>query len=181
MQMEESSMVHQLWEVGLLLRAWDDLDRAVEDVSDEDMLRQIDGGSAFAWTMAHVSNGIDSWLNRRFMGLERHPLIANSRFQLGGDGAADNWPEIRAAVAAVRIPAREFLLGCSAEDLERTVAYDGAYAQFREHGLNLRIAILQNAIHHTFHLGEIVAKRELLGYEPGIFPGSVLDALRLPR
>lgn len=48
---------------------------------------------------------------------------------------------------------------------------------FRETGINLRAAILQCAVHHIFHLGEIVAKRELMGYDTGSFPGSFDAAL----
>lgn len=48
---------------------------------------------------------------------------------------------------------------------------------FRKTGINLRAAILQCAVHHIFHLGEIVAKRELMGYDTGSFPGSFGAAL----
>lgn len=161
------------WEVGLLTVAWSDLDRALADVTEADALYQIEGGSSFAWTLAHVTNGVDSWINRRFLGLPANPLISDPRFAMGGDGTADGFQEIRAAVSAVRASARDFLLNCDASDLERTVPYDGSYPAFREHGLNLRMAILQNAMHHTFHLGEIAAKRQLLGYDPGNFPSSL--------
>ncbi|MCO5176739.1 MAG: hypothetical protein M9890_07185 [Thermomicrobiales bacterium] len=49
----------------LLLTAWDDLDAAIADVAPEDMLRQLDGGSCFAWTIGHVTFQIDSWINKR--------------------------------------------------------------------------------------------------------------------
>jgi hypothetical protein len=169
-------MAERRWEVELLLVAWSDLDRALTGVSDTDAVHQIDGGSSFAWTLAHVTNGVDSWINVRFLGMPPHPLISHPRFRMGGDGSADNWQVIREAVNEVRAPARAFLLRCTAIDLDRTIPYDGSYPLFREYGLNLRLAILQNAMHHTFHLGEIAAKRQLLGYEPGYFPGSVIQA-----
>jgi hypothetical protein len=163
--------------VTLLLTAWDDLDRAVEDVSDADMLRQIDGGSCFAWTIAHVTYGVDSWINRRFQTIPLNPVVMDPRFNFGGDGSADDWPTIRAAVAEVRDSLRPYLLGLTDADLDLTVPYDGSYAAFRERGINLRVAIVQNAIHHVFHLGEIVAKRELMGYGVGSFPGAFGAAL----
>ena len=73
--------------VTLLLTAWDDLDRAVADVSDADMLRQIDGGSCFAWTLAHLTYGVDSWICKRFQQLPPNPILSNPRFNYGGDGA----------------------------------------------------------------------------------------------
>jgi hypothetical protein len=163
--------------VTLLLTAWDDLDRAIDDVSDGDMLRQIDGGSCFAWTIAHVTYGVDSWINRRFQKIPLNPVVMDPRFNFGGDGSADDWTTIRAAVAEVRDSLRPYLLDLTDADLDLTVPYDGSYAAFRERGINLRVAIVQNAIHHVFHLGEIVAKRELMGYNAGSFPGAFGAAL----
>jgi hypothetical protein len=163
--------------VTLLLTAWDDLDRAVVDVSDADMLRQIDGGSCFAWTIAHVTYGVDSWINRRFQKIPLNPVVMDPRFNFGGDGSADDWPAIRAAVAEVRASLRPYLRDLTDADMDLTVPYDGSYAAFKEGGINLRVAIVQNAIHHVFHLGEIVAKRELMGYSVGSFPGAFGAAL----
>lgn len=161
----------------LLRTAWDDLDRAIADVSDADMLRQIDCGSCFAWTVAHVTYGIDSWINKRFQQMSINSVIGNPRFNYCGDGAADDWPAIRDAVADVRYRLRPYLLSLTDADLDLTLPYDGSYAPFQEHGINLRVAIVQNAIHHVFHLGEIVAKRELMGYDVGSFPGAFGAAL----
>ncbi len=163
------------WEVNVLLLAWSDIDRVLEGVSAPQAVHQMDGGSSFAWTLAHVTNGIDSWINVRFLGRSPHPLFSRSEFAFGSDGSADNWQEIRDAVDGVRVPAYEFLTNCTAEDLARTVPYDGAHPPFRKHGLNLRMAILQNAIHHMFHVGEIATKRGLLDQEIGIFPGSLIE------
>lgn len=163
--------------VTLLLTAWDDLDRAVADVSDADMLRQIDGGSCFAWTLAHVTYGIDSWINRRFQEMPLNRVLSAPRFGYGGDGAAEGWPTIRDAVTDARDRLRPYLLTLTDADLDLTLPYDGSYAPFQKLGINLRVAIVQNAIHHVFHLGEIVAKRELMGYDVGSFPGAFGAAL----
>jgi len=161
----------------LLLTAWDDLDAAIADVSPADMVQQIDGGSCFAWTIGHVTFQIDSWINRRFQHLELDPLLSSPRFGIGGDGAVDDWPTVRMAVAGVRDRLRPFLLGLSEADLKLTLPYDGSYAPFHAGGINLGVAIVQCAIHHVFHLGEIVAKRELMGYEAGSYPGAFGAAL----
>ena len=166
------------WEVAMLVSAWRDLDRAVEDVSMADMLRQYAGGSSFAWTVAHVTHGVDSWINGRFQGHPPQPLIAKPRFRMGGDGRAGRLVAIQAAVADVRERAHAFLADLAPAELDRVVPYDGAYLPFRERGIHLRTAIVQNALHHTFHLGEIVAKRELLGYSTADFPGPVTAAIQ---
>lgn len=159
------------WEVGMLLAVWADFDRALEGVSRKDLVRQLDGGSAFAWTLAHVTYGVDSWINGRFQEFELHPLLADPRFGFGGDGQAGDWEVIRDAVAEVRSRAANFLADLEDADLERIEPYDGSFAPFQAHGIQLRAAVVQSAVHHYYHLGEIVAKKELLGYEAGTFPG----------
>ena len=162
------------WESGLLFSAWTDLDEAVADVTPEDMLRRIDGGSSFAWTLAHVSHAVDSWINARFQGLPPQPLVHELRFRVGGDGQAEDWEAIQAAVAEVRDRARPYLSSVTESDLARILPYEGGYAAFREHGIQLRVAVLQNAAHHYLHLGEIVTRRPALGYDGGYFPRSLV-------
>lgn len=90
--------------VGAVFDAWADLDRALAGLGPtEALLRWEDGdGSSFAWTLAHVTELIDSWLNVRFQGLPAHPVISQSQFRAGGSGVADDWPTVLAAVDEVR-------------------------------------------------------------------------------
>jgi hypothetical protein len=162
------------WEVRLLQTAWNDIDRAIADVRHEDLTRQIRGGSSFAWTLGHITHGIDSWINVRFLKQDPHPLYEDGRFLFGGDGRADDWSDIRNAVTEIRERALPFLLD-GATDLDQFVPYDGSFQPFRRHGMQLRAAILQNTVHHIFHLGEIVTKREWMGYDTGSFPGSFVS------
>lgn len=164
------------WEVDLLLASWADIDGALADVARDDLVRQVNGGSSFAWTLAHVTHGIDSWINRRFQHMDLHPLYDEGRFLFGGDGTADDWENIRQAVDEIRERALPFLTDPKI-DLDLRVPYDGSMAAFRERGIGLRPAILQNAVHHTFHVGEIVSKREWMGYDTGSFPGSFVNNL----
>lgn len=160
--------------VHLLLKAWDDIDRALEDVDPDDLTRQIEGGSSLAWTLAHVTHGVDSWINGRFLGHPPHAIYASGRFLFGGDGKAADYATIRAAVDEIRASARPFLLD-TATDFDRVEPYDGSFMPFREQGIQLGQAVIQNAVHHLFHLGEIVTKRGLMGYETDSFPGSFLE------
>lgn len=166
------------WAAPVLIAAWEDLDRALEGVSEAEATRQVLQGSSFAWTLAHVTAGIESWLNVHFQSFEPDPLIMQERFRFGGTGAAADWREIREAVAGVRARALPYMLGLSEADLELTLPYYGSHSAFREHGIQLRAAILQNAVHHHYHVGEIVTKRELLGHEPGTFPGNITEQVR---
>jgi hypothetical protein len=163
-------------EVCLLQTAWNDIDNALDDMSEADVLRQISNGSSIAWTLAHVTHGVDSWFNVRFQGMQPHQLYAGGRFLFGGDGRATDWDTIRTGVNEVRKRAMPWLLD-SATDFDLIVPYEGSYLPFRRHGMQLRAAVLQNAFHHVFHLGEIVTKREWLGYSTDRFPGDYTVAI----
>src|SRR5688572_22981668 len=93
----------------LVYQAWSDLDHAVAGLTPEQAAERHDGQSAIAWTLGHVSQQVDSWLNMRLQGLPRHPLLADPRFATGtgGDWTGD-WPALLAAVAEVRATARRF-------------------------------------------------------------------------
>ena len=163
--------------VGLVFAAWQDLDRVLEGVSPEDAVRAWEGGSSFAWTVAHVTNVLDGWINVRFQRLAPHPLIGQGRFRMGGSGEAEDWPAIQAGVREVRGAAGSYLEPLTERDLDLVIPYDGSLAAVREHGLSLRYALLRNVAHHYFHVGEIATKRERLGHRPGDYPGMLEEAL----
>ena len=81
--------------VGLLFDAWADIDRAVEGLSAEQAMEQVQGGSSFAWTYAHLGNNLDRWINQNFRGRALHPLIGQELFRAGGPGATEDWEGIR--------------------------------------------------------------------------------------
>jgi hypothetical protein len=136
--------------VGLLLEAWNDIDRVVADPTSAEAARPHDGGSSFAWTFAHVANQVDAWLNVRFGKRPAHPLISETRFRVGGPGATDDdWQAIRVAVDEVRGLARSYLEGMSDGDLDLMVSYDGSLAPLRETGPSLCYALLRICAHTT--------------------------------
>jgi hypothetical protein len=163
--------------VGLLLEAWNDIYRSLADVRPSEATQQRDGGSSFAWTAAHVANQLDAWINVRFRGRAPHSLIGQSRFRIGGTGAADNWEAIRAGVVEVREAARTYLDSVAEEDLGLSVPYEGSLSHLRKTGLSLRYAILRVCAHHYFHIGEIAAKRSLLGQAVGDYPGPLEECI----
>jgi hypothetical protein len=148
----------------LVYQAWSDLDQAIAGLTPEQAAER-DGQSAVAWTVGHVSQQVDSWLNMRLQGLPRHPLLADPRFATGtgGDWTGD-WPALLAAVAEVRATARRFLDAEPAPPLDLRVPYDGAIVFLREHGLSLRHALMSIAAHHFTHVGEIATLRSQRGH-----------------
>ena len=163
--------------IGLLFEAWNDFDRVLSGLTDEELVRPAEGGSSFAWTLAHVTDDMDRWLNVRFQHLAPHPLIGQEQFHRGGSGRADDWPAIQAGVGEVRDQVRRYLQDRNDEALDLTIPYDGSLAPVRVHGLPLRYAILRNVAHHYVHIGEIATKRERLGQQAGDYPGLLAEAL----
>ncbi len=156
--------------VGLLLDAWDDLDRVVAGLSPEEAVGGADG-SSFAWTVAHLASQVDGSINVRFQKRGPHPLIGQNRFRAGGSGAAEEWRAILAAVREVRESVRAYLEGMDDGDLDLVIPYQGSFAPLRESGISLCHALMRSCAHHYFHIGEIAAKRNRLGHEVGEYPG----------
>ena len=162
--------------VGLVFDAWADLDRVAAGVPVQDLLLKPAGGSAIAWSVGHVTNQLDGWVNVRFAGLTAHDLIGSREFR-DGDGRATDWEAIRAGVAQVRSRARAYLERLSDHDLVPTIPYDGSIDELREGGISLRYALMRIAVHHYFHIGEIAAYLGSLGRDVGPFPSHLTEVL----
>ena len=163
--------------VGMLFEAWKDFDRVIDNLESAQAVENFDGGSSFAWTLAHVTNQVDAWANVRFQRLAPHDLIGQQRFRFGGTGVADDWESIRGGVHEVRQTARSYLQDMTDEDLTLTIPYEGSQAQLRQTGLVLRYALLRACAHHYFHIGEIASKRDRIGHQVGDYPGSLEECI----
>lgn len=163
--------------VGLTFEAWNDVDRVVDGLTPDDAVKQWDEGSSFAWTLAHVTNQVDIWINVRFQKRTPHPLLGQQRFRFGGSGAAEEWDAIQEAVQEVREAARTYLDGMVDEELTVVVPFDGAFTILRETGLSLQYALSRVSAHHYFHIGEIAAKRDRLGHQVGDYPGILEECI----
>jgi hypothetical protein len=150
--------------VPLIYQSWSDLDNAVAGLTPEQATERRDGQSAIAWTVGHVSQQVDSWLNMRLQGLPPHPLVSDPRFHTGASGDADDWPGLLAAVREVRATARAFLDAEPAPSLDLRVPYTGGIPYLRATGLSLRHALVSIAAHHWMHVGEITTLRSLRGH-----------------
>src|SRR5919199_4940187 len=152
---------------GLVLEGWEDLDRVLGGLTAERATRQVDGQSSMAWTLGHVCQQVDSWINVNFLGRQPHAVINRDHFRLGSAGAADDWDGTLNGALEVRGAARPFLESLTDADLDRVVAYTGSMLALREHGLSLRYALLRIAAHHYFHIGVIACQRDRAGERVG--------------
>ena len=157
--------------VGALFDAWAEFDLVLGGVAAEAMVEPWFGGSAFAWTYAHVANSVDAWLNVRFQQRAPHPVIGDQHFRFGGDGRATDRPAIAAGVPEVYFAARGFLAPLRDADLDLVIPYDGHIVALHTTGLSLRHAVTMNLIHCHYHIGEIATKRGQLGHHVPHLPG----------
>ena len=165
--------------VDLLFQSWADLDLSVAGLTDDEAAIRFRGCNKIAWSVGHVTQQIESWINRRFLGLPPHPLISQPIFHTGASGEAPNFFYIQTAVAEIREPARRFLDSVGEDDLDQTVPYDGSLADLRATGLSLSYALLRISSHHFLHVGEIHTIRSLLN-NPAEEPASWGQAM-LPK
>ena len=84
-----------------------------------------------------------------------------------------DWSAIQTGVREVRNAARDYLNALTEQDLELVIPYDGSILELRPTGLCLRDALDVIIGHHHFHIGEIAAKREMLGHHLGDFPRPI--------
>ncbi|HTE83544.1 MAG TPA: DinB family protein [Dehalococcoidia bacterium] len=163
--------------VGLVFEAWNDMDRVVDGLDAAEAVHRIDGGSSFAWTVAHATNQVDLWLNVRFAAHTPHPLVSQAQFRAGASGTAEDWGGIKSAIAEARALARDYLQDLDEPALDVVVPYDGSVTALRETGLSPRHALLRISAHHYFHIGEIATKPDQLGHRVGDYPGALTQAI----
>jgi hypothetical protein len=160
--------------IAALFDAWSDLDRVCSGMDEVEALSGSDG-SSYAWTVAHLANQVDSWINGRFAGAERHPLVSDARYRFGGDGRAAAWAELWDASRAVRDTAAAFLRDLGEDGLERTIPYPGSLPELAGRTVTLRYTLLRVLVHHYFHIGELASKRSAAGTSVGDYPGPMLQ------
>ena len=160
--------------IGALLDAWADLDRVCAGMEDDEAILAADG-SSYAWTVAHLANQVDSWINTRFAGTDPHAVVSDRRYRFGGDGRAVAWPELWNASVDVRDVAARFLESLGEVDLDRTIPYPGSLTELQGRNVTLRYTLLRVLAHHYFHIGELASKRSAAGRSVGDYPGPLLQ------
>jgi hypothetical protein len=147
-----------------MYEAWSTFDSQTEGLAPTELTIRRDGSSSIAWTLGHVTNMLDSWINIRFQGLAPNPVISDANFHMGGSGAAQDWHAVEAAAREVRLSARRFLDDLPTSALDRVIPYTGSIDFLKSTGLRLSYALLRISAHHFLHAGEVAAIRVRLGH-----------------
>jgi hypothetical protein len=164
--------------VGLVLEGWSELDRVLDGLDATGAAQRVDGGSSFAWTLAHLTNQLDTSINVRLQNRPPNPVLNQGDLRFGGTGSAENWDEIRRAVVEVRSSARPFLEALDDAGLAEEMAYAGTLPVLAGRQVSVRYTLLRIVAHAYFHIGEIAAVRSRrLGHQVGDYPGPLLGCL----
>lgn len=158
----------------MLREAWQDMDRATASLPSHDAERRVGTASPIGWSVAHVTNHLDGYVNVRFRGEEPHPFIGQYQLRFGARGESGKWSEVQEAVAEVREQAWAYLELLTESELRKEVPYEGSISVLRQRGvISVRYGLTRIVLHHYFHLGEIVAVRNALGHDVGEYPGML--------
>jgi hypothetical protein len=164
--------------IGMLTAGWRDLDRLLSHVSDAMAVVQPGPGRAsVAWTVGHLANQADGWINVRFAAREPHPLLSANRWRMGSDGTADDWAGIQLAVSEVRAASMAFLADVTASQLDAPKPYYGSIPDLKERTISLRYSIIRVTVHTYYHVGAMASDLVAVGLSVGDYPGSLIEVL----
>jgi hypothetical protein len=164
--------------IGSVLAAWADLERLPSHVPAEVAIRQPGPGRAcIAWTVAHLANQADLWINVESAEAVPHPFASDPRWQIGGDGTAVDWPAIQAASRDVIAAATLYLSGADHAVLDRGIPYIGRNPALAGRTVTLRYRLARHTAHVYFHIGAMAADLVSAGLSVGDYPGPMLEAL----
>ena len=110
--------------VRMLFEAWNDLDRAYAEMTEEEATARPDGASSFGWTLSHLAMFPDLVVNVLLGGGEPHPTFAREREEHGFSGDCGDWAAIAEAAREARASAEAAFGGMSDADLAETVVPD---------------------------------------------------------
>src|SRR3990170_1774590 len=158
--------------VAMLVEAWRDLDRALDGLSKADAERRLGGASPISWTVAHLAENVDRLINDLFLGKERNPFVMDGSFRFGATGEPADWLAAMREARKGRGACHSHLMGLSEGGLDRRVPYSGSnvgmrVAAERHGGVSLRYVLVRVALHHYYHIGEIVSARKAAGHDAG--------------
>jgi uncharacterized damage-inducible protein DinB len=164
--------------VGLVFDSWDDFDRVLNELDIQEAIENPNGGSSFTWTLAHVTEQVDKWINVIAQNMLPHPTVEKKEFRFRGTGISQEWQLINQASQEVRAKAKSYLENLSDTDLESIVLNDNdPNTRPERKQIKLYSMILRIVAHYYFHIGEIAAKRDSIGHSVGDYPGSLKRTL----
>ncbi len=153
--------------VPMLFEAWNDLERAYAEMTEEEATARPDGASSFGWTLWHLSMFPDLIVNQVLGGGEAHPALTRQQEEHGFSGDCGDWAAIAEAAREVRASTEASLAGVSDAQLAETVV--PGWGNFPS--TTLRYLVLRMIAHMYYHIGEVATRRGRGDDYPGPLTG----------
>ncbi|MBI2851355.1 MAG: DinB family protein [Chloroflexi bacterium] len=153
------------------LDALDDLARSLEGIDKVEADEHLPGFSPVSWTVAHVAQHIDSWVNNILAGHPRNGYFAGDPFAKGATGEGAEWKTVSPVLQEVLGKARAFLEKVTGAELARAEIYQGSMQPIRGKLVTGNYRLARLTAHIYYHIGEIVTIRSAKGHKVGDFPG----------
>ena len=163
--------------VGLLYEASMDLERVLNGLESDDAIEQVNRGSSYAWTYAHVTHYVDWWINVRFRQLAAHSYIAQEHFRYGGTGLANDWGIVKTSAKEVWNQVWDYLNPMTDKELDAITISARIPGNPEKKEISLSYYIIRACTHCYYHIGEIATKRDMGGYQVGDYPGPLESCL----
>ena len=164
----------------LLVDALDDLERSLDGLTGIEAERRCPGLNPICWTVAHLAQHIDSWVNGIMAGEPAEPFLSTDRFRRGSGGEPAEWGAAQAACTRVLHKARGYLARAAGTDLEQTSPYTGNVEWLKGKPIPGKYRLARLVAHVYYHVGDITAVRATMGHSASDFPSLLpvsLDAL----
>jgi hypothetical protein len=133
--------------------------RALRGVSEEDANRHFGQMNSISWIVGHLAWHEQRTCLQRPSNIVRFPAI-NAEFYSGAPMTTPSLKAMRAAWSKVTKESEPFLDSLKTRDLMRDLPRDG-----KPTGQTLGDAIRRMTFHYWFHMGEILAIRQMLGQQ----------------
>ncbi len=152
------------------LDALDDLARSLEGMASADAEVRLPGFSPISWTVAHVAQHTDSWINHILAGHPQNTYFGGDQFAKGATGAPVEWMRVSVVLADVLGKARAFLENVTEAQLAKAEVYQGSMQPIRGKLVTGNYRLARLTAHVYYHIGEIVTIRTSQGHKVGDFP-----------
>jgi hypothetical protein len=163
--------------VALLLDALDDLDRALQGLTDDDAARQVDSTTPLAWALGHIGQHLDSWVAVALAQQPRNEYLGSKAFSRGATGESVDWQHTQTAVNAVIEKSRTFLLTANDKNLGKAERYTGSVTGLQGKPITGYYRLARLVAHTYYHIGDITAVRAKLGHRVQDFPSALPKTL----
>ncbi len=154
----------------LILDALDDLERSLSGLTPTDAERRMPGFSSVSYTVGHVAQHIDSWVNDSLAGKQRDTYLSSNQFARGSAGDPVPWETVNTSFVKVLERARSYLANVDEKALAHESAYTGNQEALKGKIVTGNYRLARLVAHIYYHVGEIGTVRTTMGHRIQDFP-----------